>query len=232
MIHVPNLMSIFLSLGRLSKDSVQVRSFVKCFVRKLFLRWGIVSPTPNPEAGGPPTSRLSAAAYSTYSQQSSIGGGCFFHPQPEDAPYCGDRGCFTGVKSIVMMPKPSLGIRLSVSVNGWAIEETIALITSAFPGILRLRQLEAARGTCCITHVAEKLTTRVHQRTDIQGPCYWIWCIRKSINSHRYLQNEEKHALTACDQLQKGSKYINVLRWVNIYCILWYKRIAFCKVTK
>jgi hypothetical protein len=46
--------SIFLSLGRLSKESVQALGSLWHFVTKLFLRWGVVSPTPNPQDGGPP----------------------------------------------------------------------------------------------------------------------------------------------------------------------------------
>jgi hypothetical protein len=46
--------SIFRSLGRLSKESVQVRGSVRFFVTSLFLWWRFVSPTSNPQAGGPP----------------------------------------------------------------------------------------------------------------------------------------------------------------------------------
>jgi hypothetical protein len=35
--HVPNLISIFFHLGRLSKESVQVRGFVNVFVTRIFL---------------------------------------------------------------------------------------------------------------------------------------------------------------------------------------------------
>jgi hypothetical protein len=51
---VPNPIYIFLRLGRLSNESVQVRGFLWSFVRSLFLRWGFVSPTPKPQTGGPP----------------------------------------------------------------------------------------------------------------------------------------------------------------------------------
>jgi hypothetical protein len=50
---VPNLMSIFLSLGHLSKESAQVQGPSWHFITSLFLQW-VVSPTPNPQAGGPP----------------------------------------------------------------------------------------------------------------------------------------------------------------------------------
>jgi hypothetical protein len=38
----------------------------------LFLRWGVVSTSPNPQVGRPPPCRLSATAYSLYSQVPSI----------------------------------------------------------------------------------------------------------------------------------------------------------------
>jgi hypothetical protein len=51
--HVPNLTSLFLSLGRLSEESVQVRGPLWHFVKSLFLRREVVSPTPKPQLGGP-----------------------------------------------------------------------------------------------------------------------------------------------------------------------------------
>jgi hypothetical protein len=51
---VPNLISIFFRLGRLSKESVQVRGFLWSFVTSLFLGQGVVSPMANPQAWGPP----------------------------------------------------------------------------------------------------------------------------------------------------------------------------------
>ena len=51
---VPNLMSLFRSLGR-TKVSVQVRGFLcQYFVIKYALSWGVVSTSPNPQAGGQP----------------------------------------------------------------------------------------------------------------------------------------------------------------------------------
>ena len=54
-----------------------------------FLWGGVFSTSPKPSAGGSPC-RLSAAAYSIYSQLTSILRP-LFHPQPEDAPCRGDR---------------------------------------------------------------------------------------------------------------------------------------------
>jgi hypothetical protein len=45
--------SLFFRLGRLSKESVQIRGFLNIFVTSSFLRWEIVSPTPKPQAEGP-----------------------------------------------------------------------------------------------------------------------------------------------------------------------------------
>jgi hypothetical protein len=53
---VPIRMSIFLSLGRLSEESVQVWGRLWYFVTSLFLRWGVVSPTPNPKLEDHPLS--------------------------------------------------------------------------------------------------------------------------------------------------------------------------------
>jgi hypothetical protein len=47
-------MSFFQCLGR-TKESVQVQGTLKHFVTiEKFLWWGVVGPTPNPQAGGPP----------------------------------------------------------------------------------------------------------------------------------------------------------------------------------
>jgi hypothetical protein len=49
---VPNLMSMFLSLGRLVEESVQVRGSFRHFVARLFLTGGVISPTSNSQDGG------------------------------------------------------------------------------------------------------------------------------------------------------------------------------------
>jgi hypothetical protein len=49
-----NLISMVLSLGRLSKESVQVQGSVKCYVTSLRLWRRVASPTPDPQAGGSP----------------------------------------------------------------------------------------------------------------------------------------------------------------------------------
>jgi hypothetical protein len=51
---VPNLISIFFRLGRLSKESVQVRGFLWSFVTGLFSSARPCHPTPNTQAGGSP----------------------------------------------------------------------------------------------------------------------------------------------------------------------------------
>jgi hypothetical protein len=50
--HVPYLISVFLSLGRLSKESAELRGLVT-FRNNYFLLRRVVSPTPNHQAGGP-----------------------------------------------------------------------------------------------------------------------------------------------------------------------------------
>jgi hypothetical protein len=52
--HVPNLVSIFFSLCRVSRESVQVRGTLWHFITIFFLRWGVACSTPNPFAGGSP----------------------------------------------------------------------------------------------------------------------------------------------------------------------------------
>ena len=81
---MPNRLKLLVCWGR-TKESVQFRGLSKGFVTVSFLRWGVVNLSTNPQAGGPPL-KLSATAYSTYSQLSSISGGCIPYPQPGDAP--------------------------------------------------------------------------------------------------------------------------------------------------
>jgi hypothetical protein len=63
----------------------------------IFLRRG-VSPTPNPQAGGPPLVGC-PTAYLIYSQLPFISGGRLLHPQPEGAPCRGDKGPPRMIKS-------------------------------------------------------------------------------------------------------------------------------------
>jgi hypothetical protein len=62
------------------------------FRKKLaFYGEGLLAPRPTLELATTPC-RLSAAAYSIYSQLPCIAGGRPFHPQPEDASCCFDKG--------------------------------------------------------------------------------------------------------------------------------------------
>jgi hypothetical protein len=79
---VPNLMSIFLRLDRLSTESVKVRGVLCSIVASLFFYCEELLAQPPTWRTTP--CRLFATAYSTYSQLSSISGGRLFHPQPED----------------------------------------------------------------------------------------------------------------------------------------------------
>jgi hypothetical protein len=80
--HIPNLISILLSLGNSTKESIW--SPLWHFVPTLFLQQGAVSPTPNPQVGWP-TCQLSVTAYSVYLQLPSITGGRLLYPQPDNA---------------------------------------------------------------------------------------------------------------------------------------------------
>ena len=74
----------------LSLSSIQVRGLLFVWKHDTFLRWGVVSTSPNPQYGGLPLlgcPRLLIQyirSYTPYWRQ-------FFHPQSEDAPCCGDR---------------------------------------------------------------------------------------------------------------------------------------------
>jgi hypothetical protein len=85
-----NLLSVFRSLGR-TRVSVQVRGFLfKRFVTGYVLRWGVVSTSPNTQAGVPHLvgcPRLPIHYIRSYPPYWRP----FPHPQPEDAPCCGDR---------------------------------------------------------------------------------------------------------------------------------------------
>jgi hypothetical protein len=78
------------SLGRLSKESVQVRGSLEVFVTGLFLRLRVVSPTHNPQAGGPPLVFCPWLLFQ-YIRSTLHSWRPFLYPQPEDAPCCGDR---------------------------------------------------------------------------------------------------------------------------------------------
>jgi hypothetical protein len=89
--------SKFLPLGRLSKESVQVRSSMWLFVTILiFYGEGLLAPRPTPKLEDHPLSCVQ------YSQLTSTAGGRPFHPQPEDAPCRGDKGTHLRLWSYIM----------------------------------------------------------------------------------------------------------------------------------
>jgi hypothetical protein len=59
-------------------------------VRNDFFRVGVVSPLPDPPSWRTTHFRLSATAYSIYSQLTFLPEGLLLYPQPEDAPCSGD----------------------------------------------------------------------------------------------------------------------------------------------
>jgi hypothetical protein len=70
--HVPNLISIFHSLGRSCKESIQVRGSLEVFITSFFYGEGLFTQPPSWRAT---PCYLSATAYSIYSQLTSIAGG-------------------------------------------------------------------------------------------------------------------------------------------------------------
>jgi hypothetical protein len=107
--HVPNKMSLYLFLlhdasprntphrrtewgSSLPPDSFASRGFIshEYYVTFCFSRGGVVSTSPNPQAGGPPLvgcPRLLIQCICSCPPYRRP----FLHPQPEDAPCCGDR---------------------------------------------------------------------------------------------------------------------------------------------
>jgi hypothetical protein len=102
-VKVPNLMSIFFSLGRLSKESVQIRGPSWHFVTSLFFTVRGFQPHAQPNPWRTTPYRLFATAYLIYSQ---LSGGRLLHPQPEDAPCRGDKGpTWHGIKANISKNK-------------------------------------------------------------------------------------------------------------------------------
>jgi hypothetical protein len=88
--HMPNLISLFRCLDR-ARESVHFRGPCTYFATNImFYSGGAVSPRPIPKLEGH-SCRLSATAYSIYSQLPSIPGGHLLYPQPEVAPCRGDK---------------------------------------------------------------------------------------------------------------------------------------------
>jgi hypothetical protein len=80
-----------LALSWVTKGSVQVRGFCEWYVtRYIFLRWGVVSTSPKPQAEGPPLVCCPRLAI-LYIRRCPPYRMTFLHPQPEYAPCRGDR---------------------------------------------------------------------------------------------------------------------------------------------
>jgi hypothetical protein len=87
----PNLISIFRRLGRLSKESVQVRGFFRIFLRKLFFYGeGLSALRPTPKLEDHPLSFVRGSLFSIFAAILRSWRP-FLHPQLEDAPCCGVR---------------------------------------------------------------------------------------------------------------------------------------------
>jgi hypothetical protein len=87
-IHNSNLVSIFRRLGSLSKESVQVRDSTEILVTNLF--WRDVSSMPNPKLEDHLLLFVRDCLFNIFAANLHYRRP-FLHPQPEDAPCCGDR---------------------------------------------------------------------------------------------------------------------------------------------
>jgi hypothetical protein len=79
------------SLGRLSKESVQVRGSLEVFVTSsFFYSEGLLTPRPTPKLEGHPLLSVHDCLFNTFAANLHIWRP-FLHLQPEDAPCLGDR---------------------------------------------------------------------------------------------------------------------------------------------
>jgi hypothetical protein len=74
----------------LTKGSLQARGTCICFVTSQFLHLGVVSASPNPQAGGPALVVFPRLLIQ-YTRIYLLNQRLFLHPQPEDTPCLGDR---------------------------------------------------------------------------------------------------------------------------------------------
>jgi hypothetical protein len=82
------LFSLLRSCQRISPSPRRFETFRN---NKNFLRLGVVSPTPNLQAGGPTLSAVRNCLFNIFTATLHIWR-TSLHPQPEDAPYRGDKG--------------------------------------------------------------------------------------------------------------------------------------------
>jgi hypothetical protein len=87
----PDLISIFNHLGRISKELVPAKCSIEIVVTNLFFTVNGCQLHAQPPSWRTIPCRLSAAAYSIYSQLPSVAGNCSPIRKTEDAPCCGDR---------------------------------------------------------------------------------------------------------------------------------------------
>jgi hypothetical protein len=91
--HVPNLISIFHSLGRLSKEFVQVQGLCKLFITNLFFTVEGYYPHAQPLSWRT-LSFVRGCLYNIFAA-TLHSWRPFLYPQPEDASCCGDSELFT-----------------------------------------------------------------------------------------------------------------------------------------
>jgi hypothetical protein len=87
---VPNLISLFHSLGRFFKKSIQVRGLCKLFVTGFFYGEGLLTPLPTPKLEGHPLLSVRDCLFIIFAANLHSWRP-FLHPQPVDAPCCGGR---------------------------------------------------------------------------------------------------------------------------------------------
>jgi hypothetical protein len=78
-------------LSTCSYPSVQIRGSLEVFVTSFFYGEGLLTPRPTPKLEGHPLLSVHDCLFNIFAANLLIWRP-FFHPQPEDAPCCGDRG--------------------------------------------------------------------------------------------------------------------------------------------
>jgi hypothetical protein len=86
---VPNLISIFRSLGHLSRESVQVQGSLEVFII-FFYGEGSLTSRPTPKLEDHPLLSVRDCLFNIFAANLHSWRP-FLHPQPFDSPCCGDR---------------------------------------------------------------------------------------------------------------------------------------------
>jgi hypothetical protein len=160
------------------------RPFVIFRNKLIFLWWGVVIPTPNPLAGGPPPCRLSAAAYSIYTQLPSISGGRLLRPQPEEE--------ISGTFSKEQRYNPKDRNLQEVS--------NLGLSASSLSWFLRLRLFQATKTSAFTTRNGGARGSIFDWRTLLQA--WWGHCI------FQLTQSFQPHYVAGVDSASNRNGYL------------------------